>query len=68
MKLCKSCKHRKKIKEDHGAFHCALTARLCGSQPDNASCVNYERSIVKVALSLILLVLGLLFVNGRYHA
>ena len=67
MLLCKTCKHRAKIKEDKGAFHCELTGRLCGSQPENAACVNYERSILKIVLSLILLLLGLLFVDGRYH-
>jgi hypothetical protein len=68
MNLCKTCKHRNKIKGDNGAYHCDLTGRLCSSQPENGSCVNYERSIVKIALSLILLLLTLLFVNGHYKA
>ena len=67
MKICKTCKHRKKDKCDRGAFHCDLTARLIRDMPKDEECVNYRRSIPRIALSVIMLVLGLLFVNGRYH-
>jgi hypothetical protein len=67
MDLCKSCKNRKKLESDNGAYHCDLTGRLCHDQPRNATCVNYDRVIAKIALSLVVLTLNLLFIEGRYH-